>query len=100
MISTIDVLPHLRKIPAGEAAAIDCYGMASPVYEGDSCIRMSRNKRKIFALILLVLLIGVPFIDWKLGALLWMSAWLVFIFQNLLGKGQWKVEDEGDGERE
>ena len=59
---------------------------------------MSRTTRKIFAAILLILLIAMPFIDWRLGAVLWMSAWLVFIFQNLLGKDQWKGGDEGEGE--
>ena len=44
---------------------------------------MTQTKRRIFAAILLVILIGAPFLDWKLGAVLWMSAWLVFIFQNL-----------------
>jgi len=44
---------------------------------------MTQTKRRVFAAILLVILIGVPFLDWKLGAVLWMSAWLVFIFQNL-----------------
>ena len=44
---------------------------------------MYQTIRRISAAILLVLLIGVPFLDWKLGAVLWMSAWLVFIFQNL-----------------
>lgn len=44
---------------------------------------MSQTKRRIFAAFLLVALIGVPFLDWKLGAVLWMSAWLVFIFQSL-----------------
>ena len=62
---------------------------------------MSQTKRRIFAAILLVLLIGVPFWDWKLGAVLWMSAWLVFIFQNLYS-GQTRKLDEnnetGDGQ--
>ena len=44
---------------------------------------MSQTKRRILAAILLVILIGVPFLDWKLGAVLWMCAWLVFILQNL-----------------
>ena len=66
---------------------------------------MTQPTRKIFAAILLVLLIGLPFIDWKLGAVLWICAWLVFIFQNLLGH-HWKsgedndldeVDDEKDG---
>ena len=55
---------------------------------------MSRTTRKIFAVILLVLLIGVPFLDWKLGAVLWMCAWLVFIFQNLFPSHNWKPGDE------
>jgi hypothetical protein len=55
---------------------------------------MSPTTRKIFAVILLVLLIGVPFIDWKLGAVLWMSAWLVFIFQNLFPRHNWKFGED------
>jgi len=47
---------------------------------------MSRTTRKVLAAIILILLVGLPFIDWKLGALLWICAWLVFIFQNLLGQ--------------
>jgi ABC-type transport system involved in cytochrome bd biosynthesis fused ATPase/permease subunit len=58
---------------------------------------MSKNTRKIFAVILLVLLIGLPFINWKLGAVLWICAWLVFIFQNLLGH-HWKPEEDGGEE--
>ena len=54
---------------------------------------MSQTTRKICAAILLVLLIGVPFIDWKLGAVLWMCAWLVFIFQNLFPAHNWKFGD-------
>ena len=47
-------------------------------------------KRKIFAGILLALLIVVPFINWRLGAVLWMCAWLVFIFQNIFSRRSWK----------
>jgi hypothetical protein len=61
---------------------------------------MSRTTRKIFAAILLVLLIGVPFIDWKVGAVLWMCAWLVFIFQNLFPRHNWQPGPENDGEDE
>jgi hypothetical protein len=59
---------------------------------------MSQTIRKISAAILLALLIGVPFIDWKLGALLWMCAWLIFIFQNLFPRHTWKFGDENDEE--
>ena len=48
-------------------------------------------KRKISAAILLVILIGVPFLNWRLGAVLWMCAWLVFIFQNLLSRQNWNL---------
>jgi hypothetical protein len=62
---------------------------------------MTRGKRKIGAMILLVLLICVPFWDWKLGAALWMCAWLVFIFQNIFPKHEWKLGDnEEQGEEE
>jgi hypothetical protein len=57
---------------------------------------MSQTTRKIFAIILLVLLLGLPFIDWKLGALLWMCAWLIFIFQNLFPRHNWKFGDEDE----
>jgi hypothetical protein len=55
---------------------------------------MSSTTRKFFAFILLVLLIGLPFIDWKLGAVLWMCAWLIFIFQRLFPKHNWKFGEE------
>ena len=62
--------------------------------------RMANDKkRKFFAVILLILLIVVPFIDWRLGAVMWMCAWLVFIFQNLFSKQQWNLGDK-DKEKE
>jgi hypothetical protein len=61
---------------------------------------MSQTTRKIFAVILLVLLIGVPIIDWKLGAVLWMCAWLIFIFQNIFPKHDWKFGDNEKDEDE
>ena len=56
------------------------------------------KKRKFFAVILLILLIIVPFINWQLGALMWMCAWLVFIFQNILSRQTWNLGDKGDEE--
>jgi hypothetical protein len=58
--------------------------------------------RKFFAVILLFLLIVVPFIDWKLGAVMWMCAWLVFIFQNIFDRKSWHLEgkDNEDDEEE
>ena len=58
---------------------------------------MSQATRKLFAVILLLLLVVVPFIDWKLGAVLWMCAWLVFIFQNLLPGNKWRPPNENNG---
>jgi hypothetical protein len=63
---------------------------------------MSHPIRRILAAILLIILIGVPFLDWKLGAVLWMCAWLVFILQKLYSPRNWKFgankepEDEED----
>ena len=51
-------------------------------------------KKRIFAGILLFLLIVVPFLDWRLGAVMWMSAWLVFIFQKLFDRRGWKLGDD------
>ena len=63
---------------------------------------MSQTTRKIFAVILLVLLVGLPFIDLKLGAFLWMCAWLIYIFQKLFPGHNWKqgAEDEEEDERD
>lgn len=61
---------------------------------------MTRGKRKIGAMVLLVLLIAVPFWDWKLGAVLWMCAWFVFIFQNIFPKHEWKLGDNEEQEEE
>ena len=52
---------------------------------------VSHNKRRVFAAIILILLLVVPFIDWKLGAVLWMCAWLVFIFQSLYSRRNWRI---------
>lgn len=59
---------------------------------------MTRTTRKIFAVILLVLLVVVPFINWKLGAVFWMSAWIVYIFQNMFSRQNWRVLEEDDEE--
>ena len=56
--------------------------------------------RKFFAVILLILLIIVPFIDWRLGAVMWMCAWLVFIFQKLFSRQDWNLGDNEEKEEE
>ena len=53
-------------------------------------------KKKIMAVILLVLLVVVPFLDWRLGAVLWMSAWLTFIFQKLFSRRDWNLGEDRD----
>ncbi|MEN8134652.1 MAG: hypothetical protein ABFS18_03835 [Thermodesulfobacteriota bacterium] len=53
-------------------------------------------KRRIGAGILLFLLIVVPFLDWRLGAVMWMSAWLVFILQKLFDRSSWKLGENDD----
>ncbi len=62
---------------------------------------MAKRIKKISAVILLVVLIGVPFINWRLGAVLWMCAWLIFILQQLYGQhGNSGEETGGDDELE
>ena len=53
-------------------------------------------KKRIVAGTLLVLLIVVPFLDWRIGAVLWMSAWLVFILQKLSSREEWHLGEDGD----
>ena len=54
-------------------------------------------KRKIGAWIILALLLVVPFFNWKLGALFWMCACLIFIFQGLFkGKPFEIIEEESE----
>jgi len=61
---------------------------------------MTQTTRKFFAALLLVFLIVLPFVDWKLGALLWMCAWLIFIFQKLFSRHHWKFMEKNDEEDE
>jgi len=53
-------------------------------------------KERVFAGILLLLLVVVPFLDWRLGAVMWMSAWLIFIFQKLFDRQGWKFGRDDD----
>jgi uncharacterized MAPEG superfamily protein len=55
-------------------------------------------KRKFAAAVLLLLLIGVPFLNWRLGAVLWMCAWLIFILQNLFARRNWHLGNEEEEE--
>ena len=57
---------------------------------------MTQPTRKILAVILLSLLLVLPFINWRLGAVLWMCAWLTYILQNLFTRNKWKLGEEND----
>ena len=54
--------------------------------------------RKIGAVILLISLLVVPFLDWRTGAVMWMSAWMIFILQKLFTRGNWKIRNNEKGE--
>lgn len=55
-------------------------------------------KKRIMAGVLLVLLIVIPFLDWRLGAFMWMSAWLVFIFQKIFSRKDWNFGEDEDSD--
>jgi hypothetical protein len=56
--------------------------------------------RKIGAWILLIILLVVPFINWRLGALLWMCAWVTYICQTIFDRKQSSMHDHGDNDDE
>ena len=55
--------------------------------------------RKIAAWFILILLLVVPFFNWRLGALLWMCAWVTYICQEVFNRRhiqQYKDDDLED----
>jgi len=42
--------------------------------------------RKTAAWIILTVLIVTPFINWRLGAVIWMCAWIIYILQLVFAK--------------
>lgn len=54
--------------------------------------------RKAGAATILLLLLVVPFINWRVGALLWMCAWLTFIFQGLSRRRFFRGQQGNDGD--
>jgi uncharacterized membrane protein len=56
--------------------------------------------RKTSAWIILILLIVIPFIDWRLGAVIWLCAWIIYILQMLFSKFQGQPPDDSDGDGE
>ncbi|MCB2181331.1 MAG: hypothetical protein KQH63_04865 [Desulfobulbaceae bacterium] len=58
--------------------------------------------RKISAWIILLSLLVVPFLNWRLGALLWMCACLMYVLQQVFHlRGSFEIErdhgEEDDG---
>jgi hypothetical protein len=47
--------------------------------------------KRLIAGIILFMLLVTPFLNWRLGAILWMSAWLTFIFQKIFTKHNWNI---------
>jgi hypothetical protein len=52
--------------------------------------------RRIAAAILLLVLLVVPFINWQVGLLLWLCAWIMFIVGKLFDRRSWKLGGPGD----
>ena len=46
------------------------------------------NLKKIAAWILLVVLLVTPFINWRLGAVLWLCAWIIYVLQLAINSWQ------------
>ena len=56
--------------------------------------------KKILAIIVLFLLLGVPFFNWRAGAVLWLIAWSVFLLQGLFARKPAEDGEEENGGRE
>jgi hypothetical protein len=54
--------------------------------------------RRIAAAILLLVLLVVPFLNWQVGLLLWLCAWIMFILGKLFDRKSWKLGGPGDGD--
>ena len=56
--------------------------------------------KKVLAIIVLFLLLVVPFLNWRAGAVLWLVAWSVFLLQGLYVKHSGGDERKERGEEE
>lgn len=45
-----------------------------------------RIMRRVYAIIVLFLLLVVPFLNWRVGAVLWLIAWSAFLLKGLFAK--------------
>ncbi len=52
--------------------------------------------RRAAAAILLLLLLVVPFLNWRLGLVLWLGAWIMFILNKLFDRQNWNLGRPGD----
>jgi len=52
--------------------------------------------RKIAAWLILIILIVTPFFNWRLGAVIWMCAWIIYILQMVFGKLQGRRQPPPD----
>lgn len=48
--------------------------------------------RRIAAAILLLVLLAAPFLNWRLGLLLWLCAWIMFIVAKLFDRRSWRPD--------
>jgi len=56
--------------------------------------------KKVLAIIVLILLLVVPFFNWRAGALLWLIAWSVFLLQGLYAGRPVEDGKPGKGEED
>jgi len=52
--------------------------------------------RKLITWIILICLLVMPFINWRLGAVIWLCAWIIYILQLFFGRIQKQPPDAGD----
>ena len=56
--------------------------------------------KKVLAIIVLFLLLVVPFLNWRAGAVLWLMAWALFVLQGLFVSRNPEGSFEEKGEEE
>ncbi len=50
--------------------------------------------RKISAWIILIILIVTPFVNWRLGAVIWLCAWIIYVLQMFISKTRRPPSDQ------
>ena len=56
--------------------------------------------RKIAAGIILALLLIIPFINWRMGAVFWLCAMIIFVMQGLFNRKNWNLGVPEDDNQE